>query len=116
MATAIDWTCPYCDRDTTVTESNMAGGFERFNLRNEYNTTVGLSWCAIVCPNPNCKKIELNAALYKATYDSSKNDVVPDGQALARWQLAPSSHAKPFPTYIPEGLRRDYAEACAIRD
>jgi hypothetical protein len=32
------------------------------------------------------------------------------------WHLLPSSSAKPQPDYIPEAIRRDYAEACAIRD
>jgi Domain of unknown function (DUF4145) len=32
------------------------------------------------------------------------------------WRLLPASFAKPLPDYIPEPLRRDYEEACAIRD
>jgi hypothetical protein len=35
---------------------------------------------------------------------------------VQRWRLLPSSFAKPLPDYIPEALRRDYDEACAIRD
>jgi Domain of unknown function (DUF4145) len=32
------------------------------------------------------------------------------------WELLPASSAKPPPDYIPEALRRDCEEACAIRD
>jgi hypothetical protein len=116
MSESIDWTCPYCDRDTTITESNVAGGFNVFNNRNEHNSSVGLNWHAVVCPNPKCRKIELTAALFKAKYDTSRNRSVPDGKALAHWKLAPASHVKPFPSYVPDVLRRDYEEACAIRD
>jgi hypothetical protein len=116
MASTSDWTCPYCDRDTTITDSNVASGFETFNQGNEYQSAVGLFWLAVVCPNPKCKKIELTASLYKARYDHGAGKSVADGPTLARWQLAPASHAKVFPAYIPEVLRRDYEEACAIRD
>jgi Domain of unknown function (DUF4145) len=35
---------------------------------------------------------------------------------LQSWTLRPSSSAKPQPSYIPEALRKDYEEACSIRD
>jgi hypothetical protein len=36
-------------------------------------------------------------------------------KTLFSWQLLPESEAKPFPDYIPQQLRDDYAEACLIR-
>ncbi|WP_346732688.1 DUF4145 domain-containing protein [Bradyrhizobium sp. 186] len=35
---------------------------------------------------------------------------------VKRWNLMPASAAKPQPACVPEPLRVDYAEACAIRD
>ncbi|WP_183711553.1 DUF4145 domain-containing protein [Bradyrhizobium sp. ERR14] len=35
---------------------------------------------------------------------------------MKKWNLLPASTAKPQPTCVPEPLRADYAEACAIRD
>ena len=39
-----------------------------------------------------------------------------EGGGFKYWKLLPSSYAKPQPDYIPEILRQDYEEACAIRD
>ena len=35
---------------------------------------------------------------------------------IHKWTLLPHSHAKPFPSYIPEPILNDYNEACAISD
>jgi Domain of unknown function (DUF4145) len=35
---------------------------------------------------------------------------------VKRWTLLPPSSAKPQPDYIPQAIRDDYYEACAIRD
>ena len=35
---------------------------------------------------------------------------------LDKWQLCPESLAKLFPEYIPKAIRKDYQEACLIKD
>jgi len=70
---------------------------------------------AIVCANDDCKELNLSLGLYRheGVFSSGnwKNPSI-----VNEWGLLPASSAKPQPDYIPEPLRRDYEEACAIRD
>ena len=52
----------------------------------------------------------ITAALYRIQGN------VRDSNPLLEWQLKPQSSAKPYPDYIPEPIRKDYEEACLIRD
>lgn len=105
------WTCPHCQRDTSITtnyyseEKCFWGGIE-----NSYTFQTN----AIFCPNNNCRKITLEVAIFK-------NSQGPDGSSykdkqLSHWKLIPHSKAKPFPEYIPKVIRDDYTEACLILD
>jgi hypothetical protein len=106
------WSCPYCNRDTTITDSfstdffvlklKNAEGFRRFN------TTL------IVCPNAKCLCYTLAI---------TKHELVPSAAGdrfsqtvLESWSLIPPSSAKVFPDYVPQPIRDDYVEACKIRD
>jgi hypothetical protein len=67
----------------------------------------------IACPNPSCRKLVLQAELFKLYISGT---YVQRGASLQRFSLVPSGISKPFPSYIPEQLRKDYKEACDIRD
>jgi len=69
---------------------------------------VGIS--AIVCANSECRELTLNAMLGNS--NPSRDDVV-EGP-YKTWTLLPPSSARPQPDYIPEAIRDDYYEACAI--
>jgi len=69
----------------------------------------------VVCPNPKCKRFTLFVMLYQGFYGTGGLRLK-DEKPVGVWQLVPASDAKPFPEYIPQQIRRDYEEACLIRD
>lgn len=110
---AFHWTCPFCDRDTTVTESDFKadtfevtiGGLDNYRL---------YKYLFIVCPNPKCQKFTFSLAMHAYSYVQGKGWVI--GQGLESWNLIPPSSAKVLPDYVPQPIRDDYLEACKIRD
>lgn len=105
------WTCPFCNRGATITDSNHFVEANHFSHGNKDGHLV-IIVSATTCPNPECKEYAIEASLYK--FDRSNGRRV--GQALMKWQLRPSSNAKAFPEYIPKPILDDYSEACSIRD
>lgn len=67
----------------------------------------------VVCPNPQCQRFTLTEALFGAKF---VNNEFKPGALLEKWRLIPNSTARPYPDYIPEQLRKNYEEACKIRD
>lgn len=115
MAEGFLWTCPYCNRDTTIIDSNYSSGHHRF----EHNNKDGDLWLetkVIVCPNKDCKEYSISASLFKAFYHQHYREWRSCGQPLLHWNLKPKSQAKVFPSYIPQTILEDYEEACLIRD
>jgi hypothetical protein len=107
------WTCPYCDRDTTITDTYSTTYFD-LTLKNatgsrRFSTTL------IVCPNPQCLKFTLEIAMHELLItQSGPNRAVED--VLESWNLIPPSSAKVFPDYVPQPIRDDYVEACLIKE
>jgi hypothetical protein len=110
---ATEWTCPFCDRATTITDNDEQSGETRLTIKNSVGLRQ-LTTVFVVCPNPNCKRFTLVAALAELNRNQHGGFVA--GQPLQYWQLIPDSKAKPFPNYIPSGILNDYTEACRIRD
>jgi Domain of unknown function (DUF4145) len=106
------WTCPYCDRDTTITDSYST---DTFSL--QLHTTDGFRYFTtqlIVCPNPKCLKFVLSITMYE--YSVSASGLWRKGKYLETWNLIPPSSAKVFPDYVPQPIRDDYVEACKIKE
>lgn len=112
MSGTFAWTCPYCQRDTTITESNYTNSVSAFNDGNK-DGLLAFVTSTITCPNPECKEYTIRAALHRGAYEGG---IRAKGVALAKWQLRPNSSAKPLPDYIPRSIVEDYNEACLIRD
>ncbi len=108
-----NWKCGYCghaqvldvarvDRDHIDTEVE---GWKRGSAR-VFATTI-------VCANRECRELSLSVELQTAFRDAN-------GEAfylpLNSWVLLPPTSAKPQPDFIPQPIRDDYYEACAIRD
>ncbi len=116
MADAFYWTCPFCDRDTTITYTCAT---DHFNLQLD-NADGGRYFATqlIVCPNPKCRKFALALSMYE--YDKSADQYGRErwalGKFLRTWNLIPPSSAKVFPGYVPKAVRDDYVEACLIKD
>jgi hypothetical protein len=66
-----------------------------------------LEWEAIVCANNNCRNLTFN--LNVCRWESSGPNTV-----IHPFRLLPPSSARPQPDFIPEAIRTDYYEACAI--
>lgn len=112
------WTCPYCNHKCTIGDKNFDYQTHSFGLSNKYKNKLGLKSIVIVCPNAECEEITINSYLYKSTNYSGYPYTEPDNtnDYIHKWTLLPHSHAKPFPSYIPEPILNDYNEACAISD
>ncbi len=106
------WTCPYCDRDTTITgtysDSSFALTLENADGPRYFKTLI------IVCPNPKCQRFTLTLEMYSATFYTS--GTVNKTKFLTKWDLIPGSTAKAFPSYVPKPILDDYAEACKIKN
>ena len=66
----------------------------------------------VVCPNPGCREQTVFGKIEPCYHNGN---VKIDEDPVYNWSLVPESEAKPFPDYIPEQLRNDYAEACLIK-
>lgn len=117
MANNFPWTCPYCSRAATITESNCGSNRYKFQHGNKDGDLL-IETKVIVCPNPDCKEYAVSAALFKAVDVGGVRSTIwePTGQPLAVWHMKPRSRAKTFPSYIPKAVLEDYEEACLIRD
>ena len=114
MAEAFLWTCPYCNRNATITGSNYSSNSHKFGHNNKDGDLL-IKTSVVVCPNKGCKEYTISAFLFNAIQDSFGN-WVSSGLPLLHWNLKPRSQARVFPSYIPRVILEDYEEACLIRD
>ena len=108
------WTCPYCNRNATITDSNYSSDYHKFRHNNK-DEDLTIRTSVIVCPNKDCKEYKISASLFKAIRDPFGH-WKSSGQPLLHWNLKPRSQARVFPSYIPKAILEDYEEACLIRD
>lgn len=106
--TPFAWTCPTCDKATTISSNDFyssLGDFYRKSSEGEFYIRYEI----IVCPNPKCKKPNISITLYKGTgTDTPRHHKT--------WQLIPSSKAKQLHADIPPAVKEDYSEASEILD
>lgn len=108
------WTCPYCNRDATITDSNFSISNHEFNNKNKLGPLI-LQSTVITCPNKACREVEILASLHKAN-----NTHLPyeywqcEPNSILSWKMKPTSAARVFPDYIPRPILQDYEEACSI--
>jgi hypothetical protein len=114
IITNFAWTCPFCNRNTTITDSNYHTDYADLKIENTHGSKK-LYIAFIVCPNPQCKEFTLSTTLYDSEFKGTNSGYVKT-KLLKRWDLIPASQAKVFPTYIPIAITTDYEEACLIKD
>lgn len=110
---SFNWTCPHCERAVTITEERFSSDKHTLYIENA-NGQLTLFTRYIVCPNPQCKKFTLTAALHQ-TRSAAAGGLL-TLKKLQEWSLVPPSSSKHFPEYVPQAIRDDYQEACLIRD
>lgn len=108
-----DWTCPFCDRNATITGNSTHEDETYLTIDNSQGHRALLSKF-VVCPNAKCKRFTLSVSLHVAKDDSRQNSSV--GELIQTWTLIPSSPSKSFPSYIPKPILDDYSEASLIRE
>lgn len=99
--------CPYCNMVMSVSSETNKKQYPSFNSgvgkHYSYETTFDQSCLEINFFNcPNCGQY----TIFAKGVGSAVEDV--------DLYIRPISLAKQFPEYIPEAIRRDYSEACAI--
>ena len=107
----MNYTCPYCDHHSTITDPNKHSFWNKLYLKESTLGEVGINVGAITCPNPECNKLKLTASLTGVTAHNTKSSTIHHS-----WKLLPESEAKILPDYIPTPIQEDYYEACKIRD
>lgn len=104
------WTCPYCNRDCTISENDKRILATPGRISDDYGHYYSYL-TIIVCPNKQCRELTILFEIFK--YDPQPFNEVKE--LVYSWNLKPESEAKPFPSYIPAQLRNDYEEACLIK-
>ncbi|QIP05753.1 DUF4145 domain-containing protein [Bradyrhizobium symbiodeficiens] len=111
-----NWNCPYCGHAQVIADERFSKDWYKQYVRGwkkeGYQPAMLIQ--AIVCANQACRELTLAAALGLITDGKNPRDETP--KALQEWRLLPQSSAKPQPDAVPDPLRLDYYEACAIRD
>ncbi len=113
MAKGFNWNCPHCERAVTITDERRSSSAHTLKIENAEGRRT-LKTTFHVCPNPECRKFTLRATLYESSFSIARGreDVL---GVLQSWALIPASSGRNFPDYIPEAIRSDYLEACAIK-
>ncbi len=112
MSKAFNWNCPHCERAVTITDERRSCDTHTLSIDNVDGRRT-LDSTFIVCPNPECQKFTLTVSLFASKQANEYREH--RTKHIAIWQLIPSNFGKNFPDYIPEAIRADYREACAIK-
>ncbi len=107
----ISWTCPHCNRPTTITPEDQDNGSCDVTTKN-VGGPQRFTIVSIACPNPECNKLAVKVLHRKIASDAFGRWVTQE--ELKEWRLLPISSAKVLPGYIPDPLVSDYQEACLI--
>jgi hypothetical protein len=108
-----NWTCPYCGHAQVIAGERFREDDEEFNLQGWKHGQPVLVYTLVVFANNACREMSLDVSLGTFTRTTSGTEYGGPGKS---WTLLPRSSAKPQPDYIPQPIRDDYYEACAIRD
>jgi phage FluMu protein Com len=110
MTEYINWVCPFCKTAACLpTEHKVEEANIYIDKGNKYGQ-LQFKLTAFICPNPKCQDVTIDAVLSKKKYSAYV--------FAKRWSLLPErvNSFKKFPCYIPEQLRKDYEEACLIKE
>lgn len=113
---SFNWTCPYCNRDQTVTEGRFSLVEGHFLIGDTAIGHIGIQGEAICCSNQECLRPTVIVWVQPAGKYNHGGRYFSNKDAIIRRRMMPESSAKPQPEFIPAPLREDYFEACMIRD
>jgi Domain of unknown function (DUF4145) len=114
MGDPINWQCPHCQHKVTITDERRSSEAHFLSIDNA-DGKLALATEFRICPNPNCRKATLLAALTHWNYAQPDWQQQLTSPPIRSWSVIPSSNARPFPAYVPQPIREDYEEGCVIR-
>jgi hypothetical protein len=108
----MNWECPHCERNVTITEDRRSEQIHRNFIKNSTGEHAIVT-TFLISPNDECNQYTLiaNLCTLNRNYSPAKID-----KQIRRWNLIPSSKGRIFPDYIPKAILNDYNEACEIKD
>ena len=116
---SFSWTCPYCNKLTTITGANITQSEHPF-LQAFQDDCFVLVTNVIICPNRECQEYTITAILREGIKDPYRAEgrifVDKSKDPILSWKMKPQSQAKQLPDYIPEPIIADYEEACLIQN
>lgn len=105
-----NWQCPYCNEHATISKNEYSTDNHVFRNSNNYlNRAVRLDSTIIICPNKNCKQITIHTKF-------SEIGASDTFYTIQNRRLLPEGIAKSVPEYVPNVIKEDYTEACAIME
>ena len=102
--------CPFCGSSTSISKDNYWSSHESFHGHFVYSnnsivpTSPYLRLEIFRCANDQCKK--------ETVQITGVNGAIENSHVL----VYPPAKYRHFPDYVPEAIRKDYEEACLIRD
>ncbi|MCC8936882.1 DUF4145 domain-containing protein [Bradyrhizobium sp. Arg68] len=108
-----NWNCPYCGHAQVLNEKRVRQGWMRQRLEGWKHGMPAMHTLFIVCANDDCRELFLEATV--APFEDTAGNSFTVHAPVGHWKLFPPSSAKPQPDFIPQPIRKDYFEACAIR-
>ena len=108
-----NWNCPFCNHHSTIQGKDYKYNILPLQEDEVDRGQMALEMHSIRCPNQQCGRVTVWAE--RSTITQQTMGMLPN-RALDLWNLIPPSEAKTFPEYVPEPIRKDYEEACLIRD
>lgn len=109
-----NWECPHCERAVTITEDRFSRSAHLLYIGNAAGYRALVSQF-IVCPNDECRQFTLEVSLTDTIVEGGARRALLNSR-FHHWRLIPWGAARAFPAYVPQAVRDDYAEACAIKD
>jgi hypothetical protein len=109
-----NWKCPHCGHAQAITAPRYDAHSRKLDVEGWERGRAAYRTESIVCANAECRQLTFTLGLGELEGWNDGQPVI--SEFVGCWQLLPASSAKPQPDYIPEALRGDYEEACAIRD
>lgn len=104
------WHCPFCNRDQNVSDEGRQVTFADLTAENaEGPRRLVVKY--VVCPNPACREVCLNASLHALEISGNRSYT---GKHIKTWPLIPPSRARSFPVALPPAVLEDYREACLV--
>lgn len=113
---AFNWSCPYCNRAQSVTDTHHHVGQIPVPFSTGADGRVGVFSTSVLCANPECKRTVIELSVYPQFMSSGGRYVEEGASPLFLERVLPRGGARPQPDYIPKPLVDDYVEACLIKD